>query len=118
MTAPNLLNITTVTGKTLAYNVTTIASTMVLNDVDSNNCIRINSLFVANIGVQIATFSVSFVRAGVIIKIAQSVSCDPGSSIVVIGKDTSVYLEEGDSLTIQGSTNGALNAVISYDVIA
>lgn len=117
MTAPNLLNITSVLGKTLAYNITTVANTMVLNTVDSSTSVRINSLFVANIGSQVATFTVSFVRSSVSTKIAQSVSCDPGSSIVVIGKDTSIYLEEGDSLTVQGSANGVLNAVISYDVI-
>jgi hypothetical protein len=118
MTAPNLFNITTVIGKTLAFDVTVSSITMISNAADSNTSIRINSLFVANIGGQTATFTVSFVRSSVTTRIARVVPCEVGNSVVVIGKDTSIYLEEGDSLTIQGSFNGILQAVISYDIIA
>jgi hypothetical protein len=118
MTAPNLFNITSVFGKTLAFNVTNTTNTMISNAADSNTSIRINSLFVANIGSQTATFTVGFVRSSISTKIAQASTCDVGNSSVVIGKDTSIYLEEGDSLTIQGSTNGVLQAIISYDIIA
>lgn len=118
MAAPNLYNITTVLGKTLAFDVTTSVITMVTNAASSNTSVRINSLFVANIGSQTATFTVSFIRNSVTTRIARVVPCEIGNSVIVIGKDTGIYLEEGDSLTIQGSLNSALQAVISYDVVS
>jgi hypothetical protein len=117
MTAPNLFNITSVIGKTLAFDVTTSPVTLITNEADSNASIRINSLFVANIGNQTPTFTVNFIRTNITTRIARVVPCEVGNSVVVIGKDTSIYLEEGDTLTIQGSINSALQAVISYDII-
>jgi hypothetical protein len=118
MTAPNLFNITTVIGKTLAFDVTTSPVTMISNATDSNSSIRINSLFVANVGGQTATFTVNFVRTNITTRIARVVPCDVGNTVIVIGKDTSIYLEEGDTLTIQSSINSVLQAVISYDAIS
>lgn len=117
MTAPNLFNITSVFGKTLAFDVTVTLTTMVSNALNSNASIRINSLFVSNVGGQTATFTVNFTRTNVTTRIARLVPCDVGNTVVVLGKDTSIYLEEGDTLTIQGSINSALQAMISYDVI-
>ena len=118
MAAPNLFNITTVIGKTLAFDVTTTNVTMVSNAASSGTSVRINSLFVANIGSQTATFTVSFSRNNVTTRIARVVPCEVGNSVIVIAKDTGIYLEEGDSLTIQGSLNGALQAVISFDIVS
>jgi hypothetical protein len=118
MAAPNLYNITTVIGKTLAYDVTTSVVTLVSNATNSGTSVRINSLFVANIGSGTATFTVDFVRGGVSTKIAKTVACEVGNSVIVIAKDTGIYLEEGDRLSITGSANGALQAVISYDVVS
>jgi hypothetical protein len=118
MAAPNLYNITTVTGKTLAFDVAATSTTMVSNAAGSNSSIRINSLFVANIGNATATFTVDFVRSSISTKIAKVVPCEVGNSVIVIAKDTGIYLEEGDSLTIVGSVAAALQAVISYDVVS
>jgi len=117
MTAPNLFNITSVIGKTLAFDVTVTPTTMISNALDSNASIRINSLFVANVGSQTATFTVNFIRTSITTRIARLVPCEIGNTVVVLGKDTSIYLEEGDTLTIQGSINSVLQAMISYDVI-
>jgi hypothetical protein len=118
MTAPNLYNITTVTGKTLAFDVTTADVALVTNTANSGTSVRINSLFVANIGNSTATFTVSFVRANVSTKIAKVVAVDTGNTVIVIAKDTGIYLEEGDALYIIGSANSTMQAVISYDVVS
>jgi hypothetical protein len=38
--------------------------------------------------------------------------------LVLISKDTSIYLEENDSIRLTASTNSALEAVCSYEEIS
>ncbi len=50
MAAPNIVNITTLTGKTTYVNLTTTGSTSILSNASgSNRVYKINSLFVSNI---------------------------------------------------------------------
>ena len=39
-------------------------------------------------------------------------------TLVVISKDTMVYLEEGDSIRLTASANNYLHAVCSYEIIS
>ena len=119
MTAPNLYNIATVTGKTQVFQVTTTKITMITNAASSNMSIRINSLFVTNISNTQAdgTFTVDFIRSANSTKIANKTVVEPGNTVVVITKDTSIYLEEGDSLGIIGTTNSTMHALLTYEII-
>jgi hypothetical protein len=120
MTAPNLYNITTVTGKTAAFQVTTARATMLTNPVDSGLSIKINTLFVTNVSSSDAsgTFTVDFYRNAVSTKIANKTVVEPGNTVVVMAKDTSIYLEEGDSLGIIGTTNNTMHALLTYEIVA
>jgi hypothetical protein len=40
-----------------------------------------------------------------------------GDTMVAIAKDTSIYLEEGDSLRISASEAGVLQYVASYEIM-
>jgi hypothetical protein len=46
------------------------------------------------------------------------VPVNPGSPLVVIGKDTSIYLEEGDSLRLVASQAGTVQYCLSYEVMS
>jgi hypothetical protein len=119
MTAPNLYNIATVTGKTTAYQVTTTRANMITNPANSNMSIRINSLFVTNISNTNSngTFTVDFYRNAYSTKIANNNVVEPGNTMVIITKDTSIYLEEGDSLGIIGTTNNTMHALLTYEIV-
>ena len=58
MAAPNLLNLTTATGKTAGLAVTTSATAIVSNAAASGKCLKINTLVVANITGSTATVTV------------------------------------------------------------
>lgn len=117
MTAPNLLVITTVTGKTAVANVTTSAANIVSNGTGSNQLIKINSLVVTNIDTANAIgVTAGVLRSSVTYKVASNISVPSNSALIAISKDANIFLEEGDVLTVVGTANN-LQAVCSYELI-
>jgi hypothetical protein len=41
-----------------------------------------------------------------------------GNSLVVIAKDTSIYLEESDALRVSAGQAGSLQYVLSYEIMS
>jgi len=118
MAAPNIVNVTTITGKTAVLAPTTSPTDIVSNGAGSNTVIKINTLSIANInGSASATVNVSIFRSSVEYKFAHVISVPAGSTLVVLDKTNSIYLEEGDSLRVTASVNSYLHAVSSYEVI-
>lgn len=118
MASPNLLRIASAIGKTSTANITTAGTTVLSNPAASNTVYKINSLFVANVnGSAGATATVSFVRNSTSYPVVSTIDVNADSSLVVFGKDTGIYLEEGDSLSCTASINGYLTAVISYEIL-
>jgi hypothetical protein len=118
MTAPNLLSISTVTGKTAVANVSNLSSSnVVTNASGSNTVVKINSLVVTNtdsannIGI-----TAGVLRSSIVYKVASNISIPANSSLVAISKDANIYLEEGDALNVIASANN-LQAVCSYEII-
>jgi len=118
MAAPNLIATTSIIGKTHAESITAVATAALANAVSSNQVYRVNSLFVTNLGGGDATVTVDFYRGSVSYKLAVEVTVPLGSPIVIIGKDTGIYLEEGDSLRILASQAGLLQYLVSYEVMS
>jgi hypothetical protein len=119
MAAPNIINVTTITGKTAVQAVTTSATAIVENSAGSNKVFKINSLTISNVdGTNSADISVQFFRSSVAYEIAHTVAVPADATLVVISKDTSIYLEEGDALRLQASANSDLEAVCSYEEIS
>lgn len=119
MAAPNLANVTTITGKTAVLAVTTSATAIVTNSAASGKVLRINTLIIANVdGTNAADITVDVFRSSVAYRIANTISVPADASLVVISKDKSIYLEEGDSLRCTASANSDLEAVCSYDDIS
>ena len=124
MTAPNIVNVTTITGKTNVVSLTTTNATLVVeNPVSSNKVFKINSLVVSNVdGTNAADITVSLYSedniGGTATQIVSTVSVPADASLVVIDKNTSIYLEEDKSI---GATAGAANdlkVVCSYEEIS
>lgn len=114
MAAPNLLSVTTLTGKTAVANVTTIASNVVVNGTGSGKLTKVTALYISNVnGTNAADVTVDFYRSGTAYEIASTVSVPADSTLDLISKN--IYLEEGDSLRIYASANVYLKAVCSYE---
>jgi hypothetical protein len=119
MAAPNIVNVTTITGKTAVQAVTTTPTDIITNSGSSNTVIKINNLIIANVnGSSAATITASIFRSSVEYKVAHVISVPAASTVVVLDKTSSIYLEEGDSLRITASANSFLHAVSSYEIIA
>ena len=119
MAAPNIVNVTTITGKTAVANVTTVASDVVTNSAASGKVFKINSLVIANIdGTNTADITASVYRSSVEYKFAHTVTVPADATLVVLSKDTAIYLEEGDTVRLTASANGDLQAVCSYEEIS
>lgn len=119
MAAPNIVNVATITGKTAVANVTTAAADVVTNSAASGKVFKINSLIIANIdGVNAADITASVYRSSVEYKVAHTVTVPADATLVVLSKDTAIYLEEGDTVRLTASANGDLQAVCSYEEIS
>lgn len=118
MANPNIINVAGIFGKTAVQAVTTSATAIVTNNSGSNKIFKINSLVIANVnGTASADITVDVFRSSVAYKIASTVSVPPDASLVVVTKDTLIYLEEGDALRLTASANSSLEAICSYEEI-
>lgn len=119
MAAPNIVGVTTINGKTAVQAVTTSASAIVTNSGGSNKVLKINSLVVSNVdGTNAADITVDVFRSSTAYELASTITVPADASLVVISKETSIYLEEGDSLRCTASADGDLEAVCSYEEIS
>tara|TARA_R110000803_G_scaffold14517_1_gene40339 strand:- start:953 stop:1318 length:366 start_codon:yes stop_codon:yes gene_type:complete len=118
MTAPNIVNTTTITAKTDVQAVGTSATAITTNSAASGQVYKINSILVANIdGTNAADITVDLFRGSTAYRLASTVSVPADSTLVVVSKDTAVYLEEGDAIRCTASAAGDLQALCSYEII-
>jgi hypothetical protein len=119
MSAPNIVNVTTIIGKTAVQAVGTSATAIVTNSAARNKVFKINSLVISNVdGTNNADITVDLFRSSVAYRLANTISVPADASLVVISKDTSIYLEEGDSIRLTASAVSDLEAVCSYEEIS
>jgi len=121
MANPNIVSVTTITGKTnLVKNVAiTTGSQAVINSSNSGQIYKINSLLVSNTtGTTNYTVDVYITRSSVNYYIARSILVPAAASLVLISKDSSVYLEEGDFIQVIAGAANVLDCVCSYEIIS
>lgn len=124
MAAPNIVNVATITGKTVYADLsTTSATSLISNAASSGKVVKVNNIFISNInGTSAADITVSYntaaAGAGTNYKIASTVSVPADSTLVVLDKSGSIYLEENTSVTVQAGTAGYLQVVASYEEIS
>jgi len=117
MAAPNIVGVTTITGKTAVMAVTTSATAIVTNSAASGKVFKVNALYISNIdGTNNADINVDLFRSSTAYRIAYTVSVPADATLDVISK--SIYLEEGDALRLTASANSRLEAVCSYEEIS
>lgn len=118
MANPNIVNVSDIRGKTAVQAVTASSLTIVENTSASDIVIKINSLIVSNKdAAEDRDITVFLSRNSVDYRIASTISVPLNATLVVISKDTGIYLQEGDSLKVSGSANNALDAICSYEEI-
>ena len=124
MAAPNIVNVATITGKTATVALsTTNATAVVSNAASSNKVFKINNIIVSNVdGTSAADITINLYSqddiAGTAYAIASTVSVPADSTLVVLDKNTALYLEEDKSIGAQASAVDDLVVVASYEEIS
>ena len=124
MAAPNIVNVTTITGKSNVVSLTTTSATAVVsNAAASGKVFKINSLVVSNVdGTNAADITISYYSeddiGGTATEIVSTVSVPADASLVVIDKNTSIYLEEDRSIGATAGSANDLKVVVSYEEIS
>jgi len=124
MAAPNIVNVTTITGKTAVVDLSTTNATLVVeNTASSGKVFKINSLYVSNVdGSADADITISIYSedniGGTATEIVKTVSVPADATLVVISKDSAIYLEEDKSIGATASAASDLKVVCSYEEIS
>ena len=117
MAAPNIVNVSTITGKTAVQAVGTSATAIVTNSAASGKVFKVNALYVSNVdGTDNAEINVDLFRSSTAYHIAKTIVVPADATLDVISK--AIYLEEGDSLRLTANATGDLQAVCSYEEIS
>jgi hypothetical protein len=117
MANPNIVNVTSILGKTDTFALdTTLTTTLITAAADK--VYKINSIIVANIdGTAAADVTIAYNDQTNTRAIASTISVPADSSLNVVDKNSGFYLEEGDSIEGGASANGDLVCTISYEIL-
>lgn len=118
MPAPNLNSPIRVVGKSVCLAATTASQTILSNGATSNASLRIVSLVAANVdGTNAADVTVTTSDGTTASALVSTVTVPPDASLIVIGRENIVYLQEGWSLSGLASANGDIVFTCNYEEI-
>ena len=124
MAAPNIVHVTSIIGKTNVVDLTTTNATLVVeNAAASNKVLKINSLVVSNVdGTNAADITISLYSedniGGTATQIVSTVSVPADASLIVIDKNSFIYLEEDKSIGATAGSASDLKVVCSFEEIS
>lgn len=124
MSAPNLKNMTTVNGKSSAVALTGTNNILLLsNSANSNKLLKTSTIIISNTDPATpANISLYYYPAaggsGTGHEIFTNIAVDNKTSLTLLDKNESLYIEENRSLTLVASTGNILKAFISYEEIS
>ena len=124
MTAPNIVDVTTIIGKTETIDLSTTGETvLVSNAAASGKVFKINVIQVANVdGSDACDATVKIHSAaaggGTGFALVSTASVPADSTLVALDKSTAIYLEEDRSITVTASAANDLEVIVSYEEIS
>ena len=131
MAAPNIVNVTTIYGKTTYLTPSATTAVVLLpNAAASGKVLKINQIVAANVnGSAAVNTTVSLYTNGAVAQgsapsggtaypIVSTVSVPALASLIVTDKTTAIYLEEGTSITVTSGTASGITYSISYEEIS
>lgn len=130
MAAPNIVNVTTIYGKTTNYTPTgTTAVVLLTNPAASGKVLKVDTLLATNIdGTNAVNATVAYYTNGAVSQgsapsggtafaLASTISVPANASLIVLDKSTQLYIEEGNCLSITSSSASKLTFTVSYEEI-
>ena len=123
MANPNIVSVSAIYGEnSLTSLSTTSATSIVSNAASSGKVYKINSLIVANVdGASAADITINVYSqaalGGTAYALASTVAVPADATLVVIDKNTSIYLKENQSIGATAGTANDLVVVASWEEI-
>ena len=130
MAAVNILNLTSIYGKTTYYVPSGTAAVVLLpNAAASSTVMKINEITATNTTGTAANTTVSIYTNGAVAQgsapsggtaypIAGTISVPANAALLVSDKTTAFYLEEGISISVTSGTASAITYTVSYELMA
>lgn len=120
MTAPNIVGVTRILGETVGALLTTSSADVLSNAAASDSVLKVNSVYVSNVdGSNAADVTVGYRNAAnAEYRLASTIEVPAGATLVVVTKDSAVYLQEDCQLFAFASANNDLELVVSYEEIS
>lgn len=126
MANPNIVNVSSIKGVTTAVSIsnTNTMNVLVSNAASSNKVLKINTILAANddassgnVEVTVKVFNQA-AGAGTSFSLANSIVVPYQSSIVLLAKDSPIYLNENMSISAAASAADDVDIVCSYEEIS
>lgn len=123
MAAPNIVNVSSILGKTDQYALSSASQTVILNNAaSSDDVLKVNMIQVANVdGTNACDITIDVHSAasggGTAYSLVATVSVPADASLIVLDKSTAIYLEENTSITATAGTASDLEVIVSYEQI-
>ena len=123
MAAPNIVNVSSILGKTAVVALGSTSQTTLLSNASaSDNVLKVNMIQVANVdGTNACDVTIDVHSAasggGTAYSLVSTVSLPADASLIVLDKSTAIYLEENTSITATAGTASDLEVIVSYEQI-
>ena len=116
MANPNLVAVTSIYGKSIQGALGTTVTTDLLTCA-SNKLLKVNTIIIANIdGTNAATVTMGIIKSGgSVVLFASTIAVPADATLVLIDKNSSFYLQEGDILEGGAGANSDLTYTVSYE---
>ena len=135
MANPNIVQVTTINGKSMGYSLATGNGVMIpplqgagLNYVPNDQVYKINSITIANVTTGTTAWVSVYRQTGGIAGpygtsswegyLAYQIDIPPKATLSILGKSTSIYLNEGHQSIAVSNQNSTLTFAASYEVIS
>ena len=123
MSAPNIVNVTSiVAGYAALAPANIIANVLLNNSPNTNAVVKVNSLVITNVTDSSVATTVSIntaaTGAGTSYRIAYNIYVPSGASLQLVDKGNFLYLTEDTSILVTSGTASALEYVAVYETIS
>jgi hypothetical protein len=124
MANPNIVNVTSIFGKSTTLALTTTVGTVLLaNASSSGKVFKINTILASNVdgtndGAVTIAFNTDAGGTGTSTELASTITVPADASLVVVGKENGFYLEENRSIVGNANAASTIEVLISYEDIS
>jgi hypothetical protein len=124
MANPNIVNETSILGKSTTLALSTTAGAVLLaNSSTSGKVFKINTILASNVdgtndGAVTIAFNTDAGGTGTSTELASTITVPADASLVVVGKENGFYLEENRSIVGNANAASTIEVLISYEDIS